>query len=110
MESVLNRSDEDTPYTLKNRDVAKAFYGITFEILGEDEDKKELAAEIGIGIDDIILKNKVVDWYLKQDTQNKMMNEIEDYLADHEKIDIDYDSIDLIMEKCINVAKHRYQS
>ncbi len=108
MESVIHRTDENIPASLKNRDAARAFYGIVYDIMDEKEDIKEIAAEAGMGIDDIIAKNIVVDWHLKQDVQNKMMNEIEDFLVDHPQLNLSYDDIDIIMEKSLNVAKVRY--
>jgi len=111
MESVVNRKDEDAPKKLKDRDVAKAFYGIAYEVVGKSDSDgrlKDISADIGIGIDDIILKHKVIDWHLKQDIKNAMLNEMEDYLADHPELDLSYDDIDLIMERVLNVAKRRY--
>ncbi len=37
-----------------------------------------------------------------------MINEIEDYLADHPDLNLDYDRIDMIIETVMNVAKRRY--
>lgn len=110
-EAFINRENEDVPVVLKNREAAKAFYGIVHEIIsGSKSDDKtgNLAAEIAIGIDDLILKNRVVDWHYKQDIQNRMINEIEDYLADHPELELDYDRIDMIIETVMNVAKRRY--
>ncbi len=110
-EAFVNREDSDMPGILKNREAAKAFYGIVSEILSKNEsdDKiKNLSAKIGIGIDDIILKNIIVDWHYKQDIQNRIINEIEDYLADHPDLNLNYDQIDIIIEAVMNVAKRRY--
>ena len=49
-----------------------------------------------------------MDWHLKKDIQNKMLNEIEDYLADKTNLDLSYEEIDLIMERIMNIAKRRY--
>jgi len=110
-EAFVNREDNDIPVILKNRDAAKAFYGIVNEIISNsksDEKTKNLSAEIGLVIDDIIIKNMIVDWHYKQDIQNRMINEIEDYLADHPDLNLDYDRIDMIIETVMNVAKRRY--
>ncbi|TRZ50874.1 MAG: type I restriction endonuclease subunit R [Dehalococcoidia bacterium] len=111
MESVRTRTDQETPEVLKNRDVAKAFYGVVHETISkhtDSGDKKHISAEIGMGIDDIVIKHKVVDWHLKQDIQNKILNEIEDYLLDHKELKLTYDEVDGIMEKSLNIAKRRY--
>lgn len=111
METVRDRKDTDLPIILKHKDVAKAFYGVVYDVIGKGKDDnkiKELSASAAIKIDDIIISHKVVDWHLKEDIQNKMKNEIEDYLADDVELKISYDDIDLIMEKVLNIAKKRY--
>lgn len=113
MESVRERKDTDSPVILENRDVARAFYGVVNELLlhtkkSDALETKALAAEIGMGIDDIILKHKIVDWYLNTDIQNKMLNDIEDYLLDSVNVGFSYDEIDLILERVMNIAKKRY--
>jgi len=112
MESVRTRTDQDTPDILKNRDVAKAFYGVVYETVSRDSDpdgkKKQLAAKIGMGIDDIVLKHNVVDWHLKKDVQNATLNELEDYLRDHTGLNLSWEDVDTIMEKSLNIAKRRY--
>ena len=110
-DDFVNRGNDDIPEVLKHREAARAFYGIVNEIIsGEKSDDKtrSLAAELGIGIDEIILKNRIVDWHYKQDIQNRMINEIEDYLADHPDLALDYDRIDIIIESVLFVAKRRY--
>ena len=112
MESVRTRTDKDTPDILKDHDVAKAFYGVVYEVIGKDSDndgkKRDIAARVGIGIDEIVLKHKVVDWYLKQDVQNAILNELEDYLRDHPELNLSWEEIDLIMGKVLHIAKRRY--
>jgi len=111
MEAVRDRKDTDIPDILQDKDVAKAFYGVVYELVGQrdtGQGSKEISAKIAMEVDDIIQKNIVVDWHLKSDVQNNMLNEIEDYLADKTKLGLSYEEIDLIMEKIINIAKRRY--
>ncbi len=113
MESVRYKKDKSTPSVLDNREAARAFYGVINEELEKgaelnDKERINLAAKIGIDIDDIILKHKIVDWHLNPDIQNKMKNEIEDYLIDNIDIKFSYDEIDLIMERVLNIAVKRY--
>lgn len=111
MESVRNRKDDETPKILEDREVSKAFFGIVYETLkayGDNKENKDLSANIALSIDDIVLKHKIVDWTSNQDIQNKIMNEIEDFLLDCKDLKLTYDEIDLIMEKVLNVAKIRY--
>lgn len=111
----VNKRDEELPEKLKSREVARAFYGVTIEAIkthmNSDDKLKDVASDIGIKIDDIINKNRVVDWYLKEDIQNNILNEIEDYLyqlKDNRIIDLTFDDIDIILEKSIYIAKKRY--
>jgi len=114
-EAVRQRKDNDSPAILDERDTARAFYGVITETVKSKsaEDNNAITdkiAEISIDIDDIILKNKIVDWYLNTDIQNKMFNQIEDYLLANVDIKFSYDDIDLIMEKVIDIAKKHYSS
>ncbi|MCL4417997.1 MAG: DUF3387 domain-containing protein, partial [Actinobacteria bacterium] len=108
MDSVRERKDSDIPKILNGNDVAKAFYGVVYESVNKRNNDKSISAKIAIIIDEIIQRNKVVDWHLKKDVQNKMLNEIEDYLADKTNLDLSYEEIDLIMERIMNIAKRRY--
>ncbi|MDT3740737.1 MAG: HsdR family type I site-specific deoxyribonuclease [Candidatus Kapabacteria bacterium] len=111
----IERKDEDLPSIIRNREVAKAFYGITYETIKtnfeNEEALKAISSDIGVMIDDIVNKNKVVDWYLKEDIQNKILNEIEDYLyslKDNKTLELTFEEIDKIMDKSIYIAKKRY--
>lgn len=108
MEAVRDRKDEDIPEVLQDKDVAKAFYGIIYEGVSRKNSDKNVSAHIAMNVDGIIQRNVVVDWHLKTDIQNKMLNEIEDYLADETGLNLSYEEIDLIMEKIVNIAKRRY--
>lgn len=108
MDAVRDRKDTDIPDILQDKDVAKAFYGIIYEGVSRKNSDKNVSAKIAMDVDAIIQRNVVVDWHLKTDIQNKMLNEIEDYLADETGLKLSYEEIDLIMEKIINIAKRRY--
>lgn len=115
MDAVVNRSDDDTPASLKGKDVARAFYGVMDETLTPlvepQEKRKTISAELGLKIDEIILKHRIVDWVLNKDVKNRMKNEIEDELFD---LGTDYDiklsveQIDDLLERFINIAEARY--
>ncbi|MFC1786840.1 type I restriction endonuclease subunit R [Halobacteriota archaeon] len=112
MESILDRKGDDIPEDLEGHEVAKAFYGVVLDVLSESHKEKSelkaISAEIGLGIDKIIHKNTQVDWQRKEEVQNKMLNEIDDYLLDHPDIDMTLDDLDLIMERIMKIAKIRY--
>lgn len=108
MESVRDRKDSDIPAVLQDKDVAKAFYGVVHESAKTKNITGDVSAKIAIDIDAIINRNLKVDWHLKTDVQNQMVNEIEDYLSDETSLGLSYDEMDLVMEKILNIAKRRY--
>jgi len=115
MESVRNRTGDDIPEKLEHRDIAKAFYGLVYEIINKFEsdgyEPKGFSADIGLKIDDIVQNSLVVDWIDNTDIQNLMLNRIEEYLyevKDQHGIALSYDDIDTIMEESLKIARHRY--
>jgi type I restriction enzyme R subunit len=113
MNSVVTRTGDDVPEVLRERDVAKAFYGCikeTREKIGLDGDERDAWSEAAIGIEDIIRERKKVDWETDIDKKNQMRNAIEDYLFDLKdrcSFNLTFDDIDTIMEQCIEIAKLR---
>lgn len=113
MTSVVTRTGDDVPEVLRERDVAKAFYGCikeTREKVGVDGDERDVWSEAAVGIEDIIRERKKVDWETDVDKQNQMRNAIEDYLFDLNDrcgLNLTFDDIDTIMEQCIEIAKLR---
>ena len=108
---------------LKSREIAQAFYGVTLEQFKskvQDESiNKEIAANAGIGIDDIIQANVLdngnakVDWQNKTDLIGQLEIAIGDFLMDEirDKYDItlSFGEINEMAEKYIDVAKIRYR-
>lgn len=115
MTSVRDRSGEDFPPELRAHDVARAFYGVVNDVLsrmdGAPANAKEIAAQAALHIDQIILKNRVVDWTANADVQNAIRNQIDDYLyalqGEH-GLSLDFDEMDLIIESSLDIAKTRY--
>ena len=123
MNNVLAHTDNDIPEQLKDRDVAKAFYGLTVEALSEKiQDnivRKEVATQTALQIDDLIQdsvldKGKaIIDWQYKTNITGKLLIEIGDYLIDEVRdkynLDLPFKDMDKIAEDCIEVAKIRYK-
>ncbi|MCX6833667.1 MAG: HsdR family type I site-specific deoxyribonuclease, partial [candidate division Zixibacteria bacterium] len=114
MTSVVNRADEDVPQTLNGHNEAKAFYGIVNAILerpvNNDNNSKQLSAEIALRIDEILESRRIVNWVHNPDQQNLMRTEIEDYLFDSKDkygVSLTFDDIDRILEECIEIFKVR---
>lgn len=117
MSAVLSHTDSDTPSSLQNADVAKAFYGITNEELqskfSDAETRKQISANTALAIDEIIQKLIKVNWQNEVDVPKKMIHQIGDYLIDEVRdkynIEISFEEIDKLAESCVNVAKIRYK-
>ncbi|MDE3234519.1 MAG: type I restriction endonuclease subunit R [Bacteroidota bacterium] len=123
MNNVLAHTDNDIPEQLKDRDVAKAFYGLTVEALSEKiQDnivRKEVATQTALQIDDLIqnsvldIGKPIIDWQYKTNITGKLLIEIGDYLIDEVRdkynVDLSFKEMDKIAEDCIEVAKIRYK-
>jgi len=123
MSNVLAHTDNDIPEQLKDRDVAKAFYGLNVEALSEkildNVVRKEIATQTALQIDNLIqdsvLDNgkPIIDWQYKTNITGKLLIEIGDYLIDEVRdkynVDLEFKDMDKIAEDCIEVAKIRYK-
>lgn len=123
MNNVLAHTDTDIPERLKDKDVAKAFYGLTLETLDEkiqDElIKKDISTETALFIDELIKDNvlddgkPIIDWQYKTNITGKLLIEIGDYLIDYVRdkynIELSFAEMDEVANRCIEVAKIRYK-
>lgn len=117
MESVLAHTDSDIPAALREKDVAKAFYGIVNEEFVEKFDdadtRKQIAVDAALMIDKTILDLTKVDWQNHIDISKKMIHLIGDYfideIRDKYQIPMTFEEIDKIAERCVEVAKLRYK-
>lgn len=114
MNSVINRTGDDIPETLKYKETAMAYYGVvseTMEKYGTESSSTTKAAEkISLVIDEIIKRLRIVNWNTNVDIQNQMRNKIEDYIFEimtEYKLDLTFEDIDSIMEQCLDIAKVR---
>ena len=123
MNNVLAHTDSDIPEALKDKDVAKAFYGLCVESLSENiQDnivRREISTQAALNIDDLIQEavldnNKpIIDWQYKTNITGKLQIEIGDYLIDEVRdkyhLALSFLEMDEITNKCIEVAKIRYR-
>ena len=123
MNSILSHTDSDIPEIFRDRDIAKAFYGLSIESLSEKiKDavvKREIATQAALRIDamikDAVLDNgkPIIDWQYKTNITGKLQIEIGDYLIDEVRdkynISLSFGEMDEIANKCIEVAKIRYK-
>jgi len=85
MESVRDRKGDSVPDALAGNEVAKAFYGVVRGVVDSESNSSispDKAAEIALKIDSIIHSTRTVSWQDNPDVQNRMRNEIDDYLFD----------------------------
>jgi type I restriction enzyme, R subunit len=123
MNNVLAHTDSEIPESLQDKDVAKAFYGLTLEALDDKlQDgiiKREISTQAALQIDEMIQKavlekgKPVVDWQDKTNITGKLLIDIGDYLIDEVRdkynIDLSFGEMDTIASRCIDVAKLRYK-
>ena len=123
MENVLAHTDSDIPERLQQREVAKAFYGLTIEsLIDKVQDslaREEIAVQSALHIDDLIRNSvfdnekPIIDWQQKTNISGSLLIEIGDYLIDEvrDKYDISLSigETEQIANNCIEVAKLRYK-
>lgn len=114
MESVANRTGDDIPDLLEGHEVAKAYFGITKKHITDDLPENSLNmtdfADMALAIEEIIDRNRIVQWVDNEDVKNRMRLEIEDWLFEFAKkksMALNFDMVDKILESCIDVAKLR---
>lgn len=123
MNNVLAHNDDDIPEQLKDRDVAKAFYGLTAEVLTEKiQDnviRKEVSIQTALLVDDLIQESvldhgkPIIDWQFKTNITGKLLIDIGDYFIDEVRdkynVELSFKEMDKIADDCIEVAKIRYK-
>ena len=114
-DAVVHRKRDDVPASLKDRDDATAEFGILkpYVSIHVDNDGRagEIAAGAAVAIWDLILRNRKVGYWDDVDAQRQTMNEIDDYLYDELKgrqgIALTTVEMDEIIEKTMQLARHR---
>lgn len=123
MENVLAHTDSDIPESLQQREVAKAFYGLTLEsLIDKVQDplvRREISVQSALHIDDLIRasvldkEKPIIDWQQKSNITGKLLIEIGDYLIDEVRdkynVSLTFGEMDQIANNCIEVAKLRYK-
>ncbi|HNO77607.1 MAG TPA: HsdR family type I site-specific deoxyribonuclease [Phycisphaerae bacterium] len=114
-EKIKNRTGDDIPESLAHHDVAKAFFGVLQDVLTvyavDGFEARSVSASASLSIDEIIQRNRIVNWTNNTDVQNRMMSAIEDYLFDLKEqhgIDLTFEDIDRILEMVLDIARTRY--
>ena len=112
---IVGKVHDDVPDNLSGFDDAMAYYGVLKPFLEKHDlneaDLESITADTAIVIHGILEKHKKVQFWDDEDAQKQTVNEIDDYLYDELKtekgIELSLDQMDDIIEKVLQVAKHR---
>ncbi|HEY5892675.1 MAG TPA: HsdR family type I site-specific deoxyribonuclease [Chthoniobacterales bacterium] len=134
MQTVRDGRTHDAPSVLKERDLSRAFFGTlkeqighapinlddTISVVREDSPTNgrkaafdpvdELLASAACQIEDIIRKHAVVRWRENADAQNRMRNDLDDFLfalQDEKGIRLTLVQMDAIIESALRIARNR---
>jgi type I restriction enzyme R subunit len=114
-DKVANRQHDDVPEQLAGNEDAMAYYGVLKPFFANGTENgspaEEIAAETALAIQDILQRHWKVHFWDDSDAQKQAMNDIDDYLFDHVKgerrVDLDLEQMDEIIERTMQVARHR---
>lgn len=112
---IVGKVHDDVPNNLSGNEDAMAYYGVLKPFLEKHDlneaDLESITADTAIAIHGILEKHKKVQFWDDEDAQKQTVNEIDDYLYDELKtekgIELSLDQMDDIIEKVLQVAKHR---
>lgn len=115
---VVGKVHDDVPENLSGNEDAMAYFGVLKPFLEQHQLEKEnlesAATDTALAIHGILQKHSKVHFWDDEDTQKQAINEIDDYLYDELKtergIELSLDQMDAIIEKVLQVAKHRSYS
>ncbi|MBD5115562.1 MAG: type I restriction endonuclease subunit R [Ruminococcaceae bacterium] len=103
------------PEKIKENVHAQAFYGVITAILDDEidiNDNLDIISDISLEVTDIIKKHDTVDWQTNKEIHNRIAQDIDDmfYRLENESgFEIDFDTIDKIIENVITVALRRFR-
>jgi type I restriction enzyme R subunit len=114
-ESVVKRKPDDLPAAIAGDEDATAVYGLLQPFVAvhvaDAAQARQIAAETAKSVWGVFLSNRKVGYWDDLDAQRRTMNEIDDYLYDEVKgrqgIDLTTAEMDEIIEKTMQLARHR---
>jgi type I restriction enzyme R subunit len=112
---VARKIHDDMPDALSGNEEAMAYFGVIRPFINtralSDAELEAVAADTAIVLHGILEKHRKVHFWDDEDAQKQVINEIDDYLYDELKtargIELSLDQMDEIIEKVLQVAKHR---
>ena len=123
VEAVLSHTDHDIPVELQDHDAAKAFFGLSLDLMEsrfqDKELRKRVTVQSALAIDEIIQRSvldagkPIIDWQDKSNINGRIQIEVGDYLIDNIRdkyqVELSFEEIDTLVEHCIDVAKRLYK-
>jgi type I restriction enzyme R subunit len=114
-DSVVKRKSDDLPAAIAGDEDATAVYGLLQPFVAvhvsDGEQAKRVSAETAKAVWGVFLSNRKVGYWDDLDAQRRTMNEIDDYLYDEVKgsqgIALTTAEMDEIIEKTMQLARHR---
>ncbi len=120
MQDILGQVQQGTarniPARLHRYQHAQAYFGVLQNVLETSPGglangiAEDVLADMAIEIEKLIEGRKIRDWVTNRDTQNAMMNDIEDYLYTIKAqcgLPLTEVEMDLLLEQVLEVAKQR---
>ena len=114
-DAVVKRQPDDLPASIAGDEDAAAVYGLlkpfVVDHVTDNEQAEHVAAHAAKAVWAIFLRNRKVGYWDDLDAQRRTMNEIDDYLYDEVKdakgIALSTTEMDGIIEKTMQLARHR---
>ncbi len=112
---VVGKVHDDVPEKLENNDEAMAYFGVLKPFFAEhdlsENTIEQIAADTAIAIQKILSVHRKIHFWDDEDAQKQVVNDIDDYLFDEvkngRKVELSLNQMDDIIEKVLQVAKHR---
>lgn len=109
-------SNDDYPEVIKENRKAQAFYGVAKDLMSEVAEISEsygsdTLGDLALKTDKVIKEHQKVDWHNNLEIHNRIAQDLDDLLfdfAEENGIEIDYDTIDKLIEQIKTVALRRY--
>ena len=106
LDTARNQGSSLVPEAVRQRESARAFYGVLKE--GLDEKTEEaLLVQLALGIETVIDMHKIRDWFDDTDVQNRMLNDIDDLTHDLTRqhgVPLRWGDLKDPIEKIMNIA------
>ena len=117
-EQVIRPKHDDVPERIRNNDTAVAFFHVlekeAEELGGKGNNVAGNAAEAAERLYSIIDQHRVVNWIQREDIQNEMRNDIDDFLFDVVRdemgVSLTVEKVDRIVDRILAIARVRMAS